>query len=652
VGAPEEGQVTDVQVVERKLAVILAADVAEYSRLMGLDEVGTLRTLQAYRAILDRLIAIHHGRIFNTAGDSVMVDFASPVDAVECAVAVQEAIAKENTDRAGSDQMRFRIGIHLGDVIVDGTNLFGDGVNIAARLEALAEPGGVCLSGAVRDQIGTRLPITFAPLGEQRVKNIVEPVRAFAIAGASDGRRPPSVSAAAWPSVGTRALGAAIAALLIVALAGGAWWLWSSRQLEVIAQQEATASAARPPLKSYSAPRLSIVVLPFTNRSNDAEQEYFADGITEDLTTDIARIQGSLVIARNTAFTYKGKPVDAKQIGRDLGVRYVLEGSVQRSGKQIRVNTQLIDAETGAHLWAERFDRDIGDLFALQNEITARLAAALQSQLAIAEARRPTDNPDALDYILRGRAVLTRPISKENTEEAVALFEAALALDPNSADAAAWLAVALTVRVSDEFSESPDADLQRAEQLAGRALAAAPNSALPHYAKGQVLRAQSRFKEAIPEYETAIALDRSRAPAYANVGWCKFLTGSAEEAIPYFEQAIRLSPYSPGIAPWYGRMGVIQLLEGHVDEAITALEKASSDNARLPFVHSYLAAAYALKGQTPLARAELGEAQRLNNAYSSLERVAKSTWFDNPKIRALAEATYFPALRQAGIPEN
>src|ERR1700730_14110066 len=537
---PEEGQVTDAQVVERKLAVILAADVAEYSRLMGVDEVGTLRTLQAYRAIVDRLIAAHHGRIFNTAGDSVMADFASPVDAVECAVAVQEAITLQNADRPASDQMRFRIGVHLGDVIVDGTNLFGDGVNIAARLEALAEPGGICLSGAVRDQIGTKLPVVFAPLGEQRVKNIAEPVRAFRIVGSSTGRTPGSVTRARRAAVHPLLLGSAVAAVVIIACVGGAWWLWSSRQLEVIAQQEAAASAARPGLKPYSAPRLSIVVLPFTNRSNDPEQEYFADGITEDLTTDITRIQGSLVIARNTAFTYKGKPVDATRIGRDLGVRYVLEGSVQRSGKKIRINTQLIDAETGAHLWAERFDRDIGDLFALQSEITARLAAALQSQLAIAEARRPTDNPDALDYILRGRAVLTRPISKENTEEAVALFEAALALDPNSADAAAWLAVALTVRVSDEFSDSPDADLQRAEQLAGRALAAAPNSALPHYARGQVLRAQSRFKEAIPEYETAIALDRSRAPAYANVGWCKFLTGSAEEAIPYFEHAARV----------------------------------------------------------------------------------------------------------------
>jgi adenylate cyclase len=649
VSAPEEGQVTDAQVVERKLAVILAADVAEYSRLMGADEVGTLRTLQAYRAIVDRLIAAHHGRIFNTAGDSVMADFASPVDAVESAIAVQQAIAKENANRAASEQMRFRIGVHLGDIIVEGTNLFGDGVNIAARLEAMAAPGGVCLSGAVRDQIGTRLPVSFVPLGDQRVKNIAEPVRAYAIATQSNGRASAPAAAAGRPLLGRHVLVPVLAVVLLVALAGGAWWLRSGWHPGPNARSDTAATAVPPTLQPYSAPRLSIVVLPFTNRSNDPEQEYFADGITEDLTTDIARIQGSLVIARNTAFTYKGKPVDAKRIGRDLGVRYVLEGSVQRSGKQIRINTQLIDAETGAHLWAERFDRDIGDLFALQSEITARLAAALQSQLAIAESRRPTDNPDALDYILRGRAVLTRPISKENTEEAVALFEAAQALDPNSADAAAWLAVALTVRVSDEFSEAPDADLQRAEQLAGRALAAAPNSALPHYAKGQVLRAQSRFKEAIPEYETAIALDRSRAPAYANVGWCKFLTGSAEEAIPYFEQAIRLSPYSPGIAPWYGRMGVIQLLEGRTDEAITSLQKASSDNARLPFVHSYLAAAFALKGQTERARAELAEAQRLNPAYSSLERVAKSSWFDHPKIRALAEATYFRGLREAGL---
>jgi TolB-like protein/class 3 adenylate cyclase/Tfp pilus assembly protein PilF len=642
----EEGPVADDQVIERKLAVIFAADVAEYSRLMGLDEVGTLRTLQAYRTILDRLIAAHHGRIFNTAGDSVMADFASPVDAVECAVAVQEAIAKENANRAEGEQMRFRIGVHLGDVIVEGANLFGDGVNIAARLEALAEPGGICLSGAVRDQIGTRLPVAFAPLGEQRVKNIAEPVRAFKVAGASGGRPAMAPSHAGGVSVRSRVLGGAAAAAILIAAAGGGWWLWSGRHAGP--EVSAVSSSTQP----FSAPRLSIVVLPFANLSNDPEQEYFADGITDDLTTDLSRIQGSLVIARNTAFSYKGKPVDAKQIGRELGVRYVLEGSVQRSGKQARINTQLIDTETGAHLWAERFDRDIGDLFSLQNEITARIANALQGQLAIAESRHPTNNPDAVDYILRGRAVLTNPISRENYDQAEEYFGKALALDPRSVDAAAWLAVALTVRVTDELSDDPEVDLHRAEQLAGQALAAAPNLGLAHYAKAQVLRAQSLFKEAIPEYETAIALDPSRVPAYAHLAWCKFLTGSVDEALPYFEHAIRLNPSGPGIAPWYGRMGVVQLLESQTDAALASLEKASGENARLPFVHAYLAAAYALKGQGERAQAELAEAQRLSKAYSSVANVEKSSWFDNPKIRASAEATYFPGLRKAGLPEK
>jgi adenylate cyclase len=638
--------VTEVQVVERKLAAIFAADVAEYSRLMGLDDVGTLRRLQAYRTILDRLIAAHRGRIFNTAGDSVVADFASAVDAVECAVAVQDAIAKENDDRPASEQMRFRIGVHLGDVIVEGQNLFGDGVNIAARLQALAEPGGICVSGAVRDQIGSRLPIGLTTLGDQRVKNIAQPVRAFRVGGAP---RRGSLSAAGRKRAAIRAGLLAPALLALVAAVGAAWWLWPGRHSEPRPLQ---IESTNTPVQPYAAPRLSIVVLPFGNLSNDPQQEYFADGITEDLTTDIARIQGSVVIARNTAFTYKGKPIDAKKIGRELGVRYVLEGSVQRFGHQVRINVQLVDAETGAHLWAERFDRDISDLFAVQNEITARIARSLESQLAIAEARRPTDNPDALDYMLRGRAVLTRPISKENNDEAIKLFETALALDPKAVDAAAWLAVALTVRVTDELSSAPDVDLQRAERLVAQALEASPDSALAHYTKGQVLRAQSRCREAIPEFERAIALDRSRVPAYAHVGWCKFLTGSVDEAIPYFEQAIRLSPYGPGIAPWYGRMGVMQLLQGHTDEAIGWLEKANGENAGLAFVHAYLAAGYALKGNMERARVELTEAQRLNKSYSSLASVEKSIWFDEPKIRALAENTYFPGLRRAGIPEE
>jgi len=634
--------VAEVQVVERKLAVIFAADIAEYSRLMGLDEVGTLRRLQAYRTILDRLIAAHRGRIFNTAGDSFVADFGSAVDAVECAVAVQDTIEKENEGRQAGEPMRFRIGIHLGDVLVEGSNLFGDGVNIAARLEALAEPGGICLSGPVRDQIGSRLPIGLTSLGEQRVKNIAEPVRVFKVGGAP-GRG--SLLSVRRRGATIRAVMLFPAVLAVIAVAGAAWWLWPGRHSEPRQRQ---AEAVQP----YSAPRLSIAVLPFANLSDDPQQEYFVDGITEDLTTDLARIEGSQVIARNSAFTYKGKPVDAKRIGRELGVRYVLEGSVQRSGNQVRINAQLVDAETGAHLWAERFDRDAGDLFALQNEITARIARALQSQLAIAEARRPTARPDALDYILRGRAVVTKPISRERYDEAVTLFETALALDPQATDAAAWLAAALAARVVDDLSDLPNEDLHRAERLVAQALAMSPNSALAHYVKGQVLFAQSHCKEAIPEYERAISLDRSRAPAYARLGFCKFLTGSVGDAIPYFEQAIHLSPHEPGIAPWYGRMGVIYLLQSRTDEAIGWLEKANSENARLAFVHAYLAAGYALKGDTERARAELHEAQGLSTAYLSLANVEKSNWYDNPEIRGLAEATYFPGLRRAGIPEE
>jgi adenylate cyclase len=446
---------------------------------------------------------------------------------------------------------------------------------------------------------------------------------------------------------------------MLIAVAATGWWRWSSPpSMGLIASQQAggpgmpAIPVESAPARNTPAQRLSMVVLPFVNLSNDPEQEYFADGITEDLTTDVSRIAGAVVIARNSAFSYKGKPVDPKKIGRELGVRYVLQGSVRRSGSQVRINAVLIDAETDTQLWAERFDRDIGDLFAVQNEITARIARALQSQLAIAESRRTIAHPDALDYIMRGRAQLSRPISPENYNEAIRHFEAALELDPQSVDAASWLATLLAVRALDELSDFPNDDLHRAKQLAAHALAAAPNNAMSHYARAQVLRAESRCADAIPEYEAAISLDRSRAPAYAHIGWCKFLTGSVDGVIPYFEQAIRLSPHEPAIAPWYGRLGVVHLLQSHTDEAILWLEKGRSENTRLPFVHAWLAAAYALKGEGERARTELAEAQQLNEGYGSLGSVKKSPWFAKPEVRALAEATYFVGLRRAGMPEQ
>ena len=625
------------QVVERKLAAIFAADVVGYSHLMQLDEMGTLRALRGSRAIVDRLIAEHRGRIFTTAGDSVLADFPSAVDAVECALEVQQAIAQENVQRPEGERLRFRIGVHLGDVIVDGDNLLGDGVNIAARLQTLAEPGGIYVSAAVRDQIGTKLPAAFIDRGDQRLKNMAQPLRAYEIvepgAEALSGFRA-RASASRRSRIG---LGAAAAILIAVAAAG--WWWWSGPPGPSASQQIAgpampTAASAESAARSIPAARLSIVVLPFTNLSNDPEQEYFADGITEDLTTDVSRIAGTVVIARNSAFSYKGKPVDPKQIGRELSVRYILQGSVRRSGSQVRINAVLIDAETDAQLWAERFDRDIGDLFAVQNEITARIAHALQSQLAIAESRRTIARPDALDYIMRGRAQLSRPISPENYTEAIGYFESALELDPQSVEASTWLATLLAVRALDELSDFPNDDLHRAKQLAAHALAAAPNNAMSHYARAQVLRAESRCADAIPEYEAAVALDRSRAPAYAHIGWCKFLAGSVDGVIPYFEQAIRLSPHEPAIAPWYGRLGVVHRLQSHTDEAVLA--RGAQQNTPAP----RLPGGGSLRVERRASRpAPSSPAQQLNEEWQPGER-EKIAGFAKPEFAAPAGATY------------
>ena len=594
--------------VTRRLAAILAADVVGYSRLMGADEEGTHERLKAHLVeLVDPKIREHHGRIVKTTGDSVLAEFASVVDAVRCAGEIQHAMADRDLDLAEERRLRFRIGVNLGDVIADGGDIYGDGVNIAVRLEGLAEPGSICVSGTVRDHIGDRLPYAFEDMGEQSVKNIARPVRVYAL-------RPEGIAGLPAASV-------------------------------------LSTASTLPPL---AAPRLSIVVLPFTNLSDDREQQYFADGITEDLTTDLSRLANMFVISRNTAFTYRNKPIDTKQIGRELGVRYVLEGSVRRSGNQIRVSAQLIDAQTDAHLWADRFDRDTNDLFVLQSEITGRLANALGVELIAAEATRPTEHPDALDYILRGRAARLKPNSRDTIAEAISLFEHALALDPRSVEAQSLLADALANRVKGGMTDSATTDIARAEALVGQALAASPRSATVHFAKGEILDAQQRFEEAIPEYETAIAFNRNWADATSSLGHCKLLTGSIEEAIPLMEQAIRLSPRDPKIALMYFRIGEVHLLQSHADEAIPWLEKARSAMPTVPWHHSYLASAYALKGETERAAAELAEARRLRGegSYSSIARLKAGGQFGVPKTRVLFEATYFAGLRMAGMPEE
>jgi TolB-like protein/Tfp pilus assembly protein PilF len=414
------------------------------------------------------------------------------------------------------------------------------------------------------------------------------------------------------------------------------------------AEPDALPAAVEP----SAAPRLSIVVLPFSNLSNDPEQQYFADGITGDLITDLSRIPDMLVISRNTAFTYRDKPVDTRQIGRELGVRYVLEGEVQRSGNRVRVTAQLIDAETDAHLWAERFGGDAGDLFALQDEITHRIAVALDLELVDAAAAGPIESPDTRDYILRGRAARLKPPSRENRTEAVQLFEQALALDPDSVAAQSWLAIALTARALDFMTDTAATDVARAESLAERGLAAAPRSPLAHFAKGQVLRSQDRYSEAIPEYEAVIALNRNWAHAYSHLGWCKFVTGSIEELIPAQERAIRLSPRDPQIGLFYFRIGIAHLLQSRTDEAVVWCERARNATPAHPLFRALLASSYALKGEMELATDELAEARKLvgDDRYSSIARLRAVVSWGAPKD--LVETIYFAGLRKAGVPES
>jgi adenylate cyclase len=592
----------------RRLTAILAADVAGYSRLMGADEEGTHERLKAHlRELIEPKIAEHRGRIVKNTGDGLLAEFQSVVDAVKCAVEVQQGMADRNVPAPPEKRIEFRVGINLGDVISEEHDIFGDGVNVAARLEALAEPGGICISRVVRDQVRDKLDFAFEDLGEQSVKNIARPVRVYALSP------------------------------------------------QAVTDLPALTALPTTPISQYPiAPRRSIVVLPFTNLSDDREQQYFADGITEDVTTDLSRLAGMLVISRNTAFTYRDKPIDTKQIGRELGVRYVLEGSVRRSGNQIRINAQLIDAESDAHLWAERFNGDTTDLFALQDEITTRIAVALNLELIGAEAARPTEHPDALDYVLRARAASLKQPTREIRAERITMYERALALEPGSIETQSWMAILLAGRVLDNMTDTAAADIVRAEGLVGQAMAASPRSPLGHWAKGQLLRAQRRYAEAIPEYETVLALDRNLVYSFFALGQCKLYNGSIEETIPLVERAIRFSPRDPELGVWYQLIGQVHLLQSRTNEAIAWFESARNANPAHPNIRAQLAATYALNGETDRAAVELAEARRLSadDRFSSVARLKAAQYFGVPKIRALFETTYLAGLRKAGLPEE
>ena len=650
--------------VERRLAAILAADVAGYSRLMGADEEGTLERLKAHRReLVDPKITEHRGRIVKTTGDGMLVEFPSVVDAVRCAVEIQRAMVDRNAEVPEDKRITFRIGINLGDVIIDGDDIYGDGVNIAARLEALAEPGGICISRVVRDQIRDKLPYPLEDMGEQSVKNIARPVRTYAMSATAVA----STALAAAPaepgparrriSLQRAVIAGSLLAVFGIGIAG--WWVWQKENLPPTSPQAPTAVSPQSPpaITSTPAPRLSFVVLPFANLSTDPDQEYFADGITDDLTTDLSRISGSFVIARNTAFTYKGKPADVKQIGHELGVRYIIEGSVRRADDQVQVNVQLIDAESGAHLWADRFDTDRTNLAGAQNEITGRLARSLNVELVGDVGRRIEQerdaHPEARDLVMRGWAQWYRPRSIVNSQQAQQTFEQALALDPRSVDARVGLATILATTVSNGWSSSIGQDEARAEQLLFDALERDANSSLAHYAMGMLRRVQNRLVDSHTEMEAAVALDRNSTWAVLNLGEVLMWLGQPQAGIPYIEKAIRLNPYDPNMGIFYFALGQCHLLLGHADDAITFFGRARSANPRLWYIHLWLAGALGLKGNLDEAKAALAESVKLNPEIDSLARVrARFPFETNPAYWALREKTVNVGLRRAGFPDD
>ena len=596
----------------RRLAAILAADIAGYSRLMGADEEGTLERLKALRReLIDPKIAEYHGRIVKTTGDGVLVEFASVVDAVGCAAEVQRAMVDRDAGVAGDQSIKFRIGINLGDIIADGDDIFGDGVNVAARLEGLADPGGVCISRVVRDQIRDKLSYPFEDMGEQSVRNIARPVRAYLLSA---------------PAV------AALPPVLVPTGAGTA-------------------------VAPVAAPSLSIVVLPFTNLSNDPEQEYFADGITEDLTTDLSRIADSFVISRNTAFTYKSKPVDVRQVGRELRVRYVLQGSVRRTGDLVRVNVQLVDAESGAHLWADRFDTSRTDLDQAQDEITGRLAHTLNRELVVAAVGRIEQqhkiDPDARDLVMRGWVWWHRPTTLSARQEARRAFDQALEMDPDSIGAKIGLAATITQILVEGWSKSFDQDQELAERLLHEVLDRDSHHPMARVMMGLLRRVQNRLGEAQAEVEMAIILDRNNELALKQLGQILLFQGDPLAGIPHLEKAIRLNPRGPNLYSIQWPLGQCHLLLGHVDEAIDLFRKACAASPRAYYLHLNLAGALGLRGELNEARAALADALRLKPEVNSLARYrAVTPWITNPQHWALRDMTLNAGLRAAGFPDE
>ena len=624
----------------RKLAAILVSDVVGYSRLAGADEDRILARLRALRSdLIDPTIAVHHGRIVKRTGDGSIVEFRSVVDAVNLAIEVQRAMVERNAGVAPDKRIEFRIGIHLGDVVEESDgDLMGDGVNIAARLQGVAKPGGICISDDAYRQVKSRLDLKVNDLGPVPLKNIAEPMRAYSLeVGQPTEAKSLQSAAKALASkrrLSSAPLAAAIAVLLLLAAAGG-WSILGGRLT-----------------KPAQAGHLSIVVLPFTNLSGDPSQDYFADGITENLTTDLSRIRDSFVIARNTAFTFKGKSVDAKEIGKELGVRYVLEGSVQRDQNQVRVNAQLVDTESGGHLWAERFDRPLSNLFAMQDEIVASLASQLGVELMRSEARRAerTPNPDSMDLYFQGMSWFNKGRNPADTAHARDFFEHALALDPDNLDAAIGIADADVRAATSYFVDDKAERLASVEASLNRVLSQSPNNALAHYLMGRVYGQSNRLSQAIAESERALALDPNLAAAHAQIGVVKVFGGHPEETERHELEALRVSPRDTDANVWVLYIALAKLHLGAYEEALDVLSRSIELNPNYPTARFYFAATLAKLGRLDEARAEVQAGLALNPGFT-LRRYRAGAQSDNP-VFLKGRERIIEDLRKAGLPEE
>jgi adenylate cyclase len=586
----------------RKIVAILASDVVGYSRLAGVDEDRTLARLRALRSdLIDPTIAVHHGRVVKRTGDGALVEFSSVVDAVRCAIEVQNGMIERNAGLPAERRIEFRIGIHLGDVVEESDgDLMGDGVNIAARLEGIAKPGAICLSEDAYRQVKARLDLVVGDLGEQHLKNIAEPIRVYSL----EVGRP--------------------------------------------AQPKPAAALAPPPL--------SIVVLPFVNLSGDPEQQYLADVLTENLTTGLARIHGVFVIARSTAFTYKGKPVDVKQVGKDLGVHYALEGSEQHSRDKLRVSAQLIDVATGAHLWADQFVAPRSDLFEAEDAIVRRIARTLEiklinADLARAARSRPND-PDAQDLALRCRAAHYNVQGNlADPRNLVAACERSLRADEHDVFALSVLAAILAISVFSAQSIDPQADLEKADELISRALALDADSDTAHNAKSCVLLGRNLHEQAISEAERALALNPSYIEAYSNLCAANNFLGRPNSALELADEAIRLSPRDPFLPAFYHHKGWAFFMKQQYEPAVEWLRRAGYG---IPFTNLLLASALALTSRSTEAKKVLDQYKAypgVNTTTITQLRMQQFALADNSEWIAYNERL-FDGLRKAGMPEN